>query len=421
MNLIILASLFVLFALMTLVSYVGRVYSEMGKFLSREFQDNIDAFEQKVEPRLGFSRDRAALSMSVLGQLTTAAVAMLVGFTVFRDRAWSIYEILQATLSLILIVIVFHRFLPFLLFSRTKGLWLMRWTFVLRLLVYLILPVTLVLGFLQSVATLTREHSDAVPETQAEAVDALIEAGQEEGILDGSNREMIQSVVKFGEKTVRDAMKPRPEIVAVPNSTTIEQFVELLRHKPFSRVPVYEGTIDNIKGIVYAQDILQVPDSEAHTRRVDTIMRKDVHFVPESKLGSDLLREMQKNNIRMAVVVDEYGGIAGLVTIEDLVEEIVGEIGDEHDKTDVVRENEFSYIVPGNMDVDRLAELFGTRPEGKASATVAGLVSELAGRIPQKGEVVEEDGLRFEVLESTKRRVERLRITALEPRQMRLI
>ena len=421
MNLIILASLFVLFALMTLVSYVGRVYSEMGKFLSREFQDNIDAFEQKVEPRLGFSRDRAALSMSVLGQLTTAAVAMLVGFTVFRDRAWSIYEILQATLSLILIVIVFHRFLPFLLFSRTKGLWLMRWTFVLRLLVYLILPVTLVLGFLQSVATLTREHSDAVPETQAEAVDALIEAGQEEGILNGSNREMIQSVVKFGEKTVREAMKPRPEIVAVPNSTTIEQFVELLRHKPFSRVPVYEGTIDNIKGIVYAQDILQVPDSEAHTRRVDTIMRKDVHFVPESKLGSDLLREMQKNNIRMAIVVDEYGGIAGLVTIEDLVEEIVGEIGDEHDKTDVVQENEGSYIVPGNMDVDRLAELFGMRPEGKASATVAGLVSELAGRIPQKGEVVEDDGLRFEVLESTKRRVERMRITTVEPRQMRLI
>jgi len=150
-------------------------------------------------------------------------------------------------------------------------------------------------------------------------------------------------------------------------------------------------------------------------------MRKDVYFVPESKLGSDLLREMQKNNIRMAIVVDEYGGIAGLVTIEDLVEEIVGEIGDEHDKTDVVRENEHSYIVPGGMDVDRLAELFGMRPEGKASATVAGLVSELAGRIPQKGEVVEEDGLRFEVLESTKRRVERLRITAVEPRQMRLI
>jgi putative hemolysin len=421
MNLIILATLFVLFGLMTLVSYVGRVYSEMGKFLSRHFQDNIDAFEQKVEPRLGVSRERAALSMSVLGQLTTAAVAMLVGFTVFRDRAWSIYEILQATLSLILIVIVFHRFLPFLLFSRTKGLWLIRWTFLLKTLIYLTLPVTLVLGFLQSVVALTREHVDREPETQAEAVDALIEVGQEEGILDESNRELIQSVVEFGEKTVREAMKPRPEIVAVSTDTTIEQFVELLRHKPYSRVPVYEGTIHNIRGIVYAQDILQVPDSEAHTRRVDTIMRKDVYFVPESKLGSDLLREMQKNNIRMAIVVDEYGGIAGLVTIEDLVEEIVGEIRDEHDKTDVVRENEHSYIVPGNMDVDRLSELFGMRAEGKASATVAGLVSELAGRIPQTGEVVEEDGLRFEVLESTQRRVERVRITAVEPRQMRLI
>ncbi len=421
MNLIILAVLFVLFGLMTLVSYVGRVYSEMGKFLSREFQDNIDAFEHKVEPQLGVSRDRAALSMSVLGQLTTAAVAMLVGFTVFRDRAWSIYEILQATLSLILIVIVFHRFLPFLLFSRTKGLWLVRWTSLLKMLIYLTLPVTLVLGFLQSVASLTREQGEQQPETQAEAVDALIEAGEEEGILDESNRDLIQSVVEFGEKTVREAMKPRPEIVAVPSDTTIEQFVELLRHKPFSRVPVYEGTIHNIQGIVYAQDILQVPDSEAHSRRVDTIMRKDVYFVPESKLGSDLLREMQKNNIRMAIVVDEYGGIAGLVTIEDLVEEIVGEIRDEHDKTDVVRENEHSYIVPGNMDVDRLTELFGLRPEGKASATVAGLVSELAGRIPQKGEVVEEEGLRFEILESTKRRVERLRITTVEPRQMRLI
>jgi len=150
-------------------------------------------------------------------------------------------------------------------------------------------------------------------------------------------------------------------------------------------------------------------------------MRKDVYFVPESKLGSDLLREMQNNNIRMAIVVDEYGGVAGLVTIEDLVEEIVGEIRDEHEKAEVIRENEHSYIVPGNMDVDRLGELLGVRPEDKESATVAGLVSELAGRIPRKGEVIEDDGLRFEVLEATQRRVERVRISVAQPRQMKLI
>jgi CBS domain containing-hemolysin-like protein len=184
-------------------------------------------------------------------------------------------------------------------------------------------------------------------------------------------------------------------------------------------VPVYEGTIHNIKGIVWAQDVLQVPDSDAANRTVESLMRKDVYFVPESKLSSDLLREMQRNNIRMAIVVDEYGGVAGLVTIEDLVEEIVGEIGDEQEK--IVRENEQSFVVPGNMDVDRLGELLGVRPEGKESATIAGLVSELAGRIPKKGEVVEEDGLRFEVLDATDRRVERVRVSTDSSRQMKLI
>src|SRR5450631_2693983 len=421
MNYAITVTLLVLLALLTLSSYVERVYAEIGKFLSREFQDNIDAFEQQVEPRLKVSRSRASLSMSVLTPLLMAAIAMMVGFGVFRAGEWAVEEILESALGLILIVIVFNRFLPFVFFSRTKGEWLTRWVPLLRVLIYLVLPVTLILGFLQSVTALTREHGDEQPETQAEAVDALIEAGREEGILDESNRDLIQSVVEFSEKTVREAMKPRPEIVAVPTNTTVEQFIELLRMKPFSRVPVFEGTIHNIKGIVYAQDVLQVPDIEAHTRTVDTLMRKDVYFVPESKLGSDLLREMQKNNIRMAIVVDEYGGVAGLVTIEDLIEEIVGEIGDENEKAEVVQENDHSYIVPGNMDVDRLDELFGMRPDGQESSTIAGLVSELAGRIPRKGEVIEDEGLRFEVLDSTDRRVERVRITTTEPKQMKLI
>jgi putative hemolysin len=414
-------ALLLLSAFLTLVSYVDRVYAEIGKFLSREFQDNIDSFEQKVEPKLRVSRSRASLSMAILVQLTMAAIAMVVGFTVFSDNAWSIQEILQATLSLILIVIVFNRFLPFVFFSRTEGSWLARWVPLLRVMIYAVLPVTLVLGFLQSVTSLTRQQAEEQAESPAEAVDALIEAGQEEGIIQASDRDLIQSVVEFSGKTVREAMKPRPEMLAVPVNTTVEQFVETLRARPFSRVPVYRDSIHNIVGIVYAQDVLQVPDTEAHTRTVESLMRKDVYFVPESKLGSDLLREMRKGNIRIAIVVDEYGGVAGLVTIEDLVEEIVGEIRDEHEKSNVVKESDHSYIVPGNMDVDHLDELFGVRPENKEATTVAGLVSELAGRIPQKGEVIEEDGLRFEVLDSTDRRVERVRIVAAEPRQMKLI
>ncbi|PYX39905.1 MAG: HlyC/CorC family transporter [Acidobacteria bacterium] len=398
MNYAVGAALLLLVGLLTLVSYVDRVYTEIGKFLSREFQDNIDSFEQKVEPRLVAGRARASLSMAILVQITMAAIAMTVGFTVFSDQAWSLQEIAQATLSLILIIIVFNRFLP-----------------------YFVLPVTLALGFLQSVASLTKRPSEEQAESPAEAVDALIEAGQEEGILQASDRDLIQSVVEFSGKTVREAMKPRPEMLAVPTDMTVERFIELLRTKPFSRVPVYRDSIHNIVGVVYAQDVLQVADTEARTRTVESLMRKDVYFVPESKLGSDLLREMRRNNIRMAIAVDEYGGVAGLVTIEDLVEEIVGEIGDEHEKSQVIKENDHSYIVPGNMDVDHLDELFGVRPNGKEAATVAGLVTELAGRIPQKGEIIEEEGLRFEVLESTDRRVERVRIVAVEPRQMKLI
>ena len=414
-------ALLLLIGVLTLVSYVDRVYQELGKFLSREFQDNIDVFEQKIEPKLGVSRNRAALSMAVLTQLTMAMVTLLIGFLLFNEESWGIYEILQAAISLLLIVIVCNRFLPFVFFSRTKGEWLRHWTLFLRLLIYLVMPVTIVLGFLQSVAALTKENTREEPETSAEAVDALIEAGQEEGIIQAGDRDLIQSVVEFSGKTVREAMKPRPAMFALPAKTTVEQLIEKLRVKHYARVPVYEGSIHTIKGIVYAQDVLQVPDSEARVRTLDSIMRRDVHFVPESKLGSDLLREMQKDNIRMAIVVDEYGGVAGLVTIEDLVEEIVGEIRDERDKPEVVREGERVFVVSGGMDVDRLDELFGIKPEGKESATIAGLVSELAGRIPHKGEVIEEDGLRFEVLEATDRKVERVRVTAVQPRQLKLI
>jgi CBS domain containing-hemolysin-like protein len=414
-------ALLLLIGLLTLVSYVDRVYQEAGKFLSREFQDNIDVFEQQIEPKLGIPRSQASLAMAVLTQLTTAVIALLIGYLLFSNPDWGVYEVLQAAIVLLLIVIVCNRFLPFVFFSRTKGEWLIRWTFFLRLLMYLVRPVTLILGFLRSVASLTQTNKTEEPETSAEAVDALIEAGQEEGIIQEGDRDLIQSVVEFSGKTVREAMKPRPAMFAVPTNTTVEHFIEMLRTRHYSRVPVYEGSIHNIKGIVYTQDVLQVPDSEAHVRALDTIMRRDVHFVPESKLGSDLLREMQKQNIRMAIVVDEYGGVAGLVAIEDLVEEIVGEIRDDRDKPEVVRDGERAFIVSGGMDVDRLDELFGMKPEGKESATIAGLVSELAGRIPRKGETVEEHGLRFEVLESTDRKVERVRVTAVQPRQLKLI
>jgi putative hemolysin len=410
--------LLLLLALLALVSYVDRLHGEMGKFLARQFQENIDAYEEQVEPRLRVSRERAALSMAVLTQLCMAAVGVLIGYVLFLKDRWVALDLVQAAVSLIFVVVIFNRLLPYVLFVRTRGKWLIHLAPVLRALIYLALPATLILSFALSVTSLSKEHTDKEPEHPSEAVDALIEAGQEEGILEEGDRDLIQSVVEFGDKTVREVMTPRPEIVAVPAGMTIAEFTELVKKHPYSRIPVYKGDIDHIKGIVYAKDLLQVPDVEAHSKTVRDLMKTDVYFVPETKLGSDLLREMQRDNVRLAVVIDEYGSVGGVVTIEDLVEEIVGEIRDEHEKAEVVKESETSYIFNGNTDVDLVEKLLGLRPDEKEATTVAGLVSELAGHIPKAGEIFYENGLRFEVLDSTERRVGRVRVS-LEPRQVR--
>ncbi len=408
-------SIFLLCALLVLVSYVDRLYTESGKFLSREFQENIEAFDKWVEPRLHSASGRAALAFAMLTQLCTAAIALLIAYLVFVDLRWTIPEIIQAAVGIILVVIICNRLLPFVLFTRTRGEWLVRFALVLKLLIYVMLPFTLVLSFGLSVAALAEPHEPEQVEHPSEAVDALIEAGQEEGILQESDRQLIQSVVEFGDKTVREVMTPRPDIVAVPADTSIEELTTLLRQKPHSRVPVYVDNIDQIQGMALSHDIIQIADTEAKTTLVKNMMRP-VLFVPETKKTSALLREMQKENIHMAIVIDEYGGVAGLATLEDLVEEIVGEIRDEHeDSTDVVREGESAYVIKGTVDVGRLEDLFDLRLEPRDTTTVGGLVSAMVGRIPQPGEVIEEEALRFEILESTDRKVERVRVSRAQP------
>ena len=404
----------VLICLLTLTSYVDRVFKEAGRFLSREFQENIDFFERKIEPRLGVSTHRAALAMAVLPQLLLGTIAFLLAYTVF-SHGWTWIELLQAAITLVFVIVICNRLVPYMLFARTRGEWLSGFVWLLRILVYLAIPVTIMLGFTISVASLAKEHTEEEPEHSSEAVDALIEAGREEGILEESDRHLIQSVVEFGDKTVREVMTARPEIFAVPVDWTVEQLTDALRENSYSRIPVFRGSIDSIVGLIFSHDLLQITDVEARTRKLGGMVREELIFVPETKRGSELLREMQRDNVRMAVVIDEYGSVAGLVTIEDLVEEIVGELRDE-DETDIVREGEHTYVVPGSMDVDRLNELFGVRiDEEHEAATVAGLVSEIAGRIPHQGEVIDSNGLRFEILASTDRRIERLRISEATP------
>jgi len=402
----------VLISLLVLSAYASRLFSESGKFLSREFQENIEIFEHQIEPRLGFAHRRAALSFALLEQLLTAGVCFLLAFEVFSKADWSAAEGAQAVLVAVVVVVLFDRFVPFLLFSRTRGGWLLRFVPVLRMLIVVVFPLTLVLGFLQSVVSLTRpEKPSEDAEHPSEAVDALIEAGQDEGILEESDRDLIHSVVEFGDKTVREVMTPRPAITAVPANTTVEQLTHMLSQHAFSRIPVYHGELDHIVGVVSARDLLQVADTEAPMRLVSSLMKTDVYFVPETKRASELLNEMQRENRRMAIVIDEYGGVAGLVTVEDLVEEIVGELSTEGEQAPV-RESENSYLVAGTFETGRLEEIFEHRvAEDWHATTVGGLVTEIAGRIPLPGETVQEGGLAFEVVESTARRVEKVRVS----------
>jgi CBS domain containing-hemolysin-like protein len=417
------AALLIVFLLvvMTLASYMDRLYSEMGKFLSREFQENIDVWEQRVEPRLGMNRDRIRLSAAILMLLSLAFLTLVFGMLLFeRARAGdrpTAAEIAQVALGIVLVIVLFNRLLPFAFFARTKGEWIVGWRWFIRLLVWLVLPITLFLQFVLSIASMAETPANENADTTAsEAVEALIEAGEEEGILEESDRELVRSAVEFGDKVVREVMTPRPAMFAVPGEVTLEQFLELIRAQPFSRVPVYSGSLDDVTGIAFTHDLLQISDAEARSKTVADIQRPAV-FVPEPSKVNELLREMQREKQHMRIVIDEYGGVAGLVTIEDLLEELVGAIRDEHEDEDktVVKEPDGTWVVPGNLEIARVEEMMGgvALPEDLEATSVGGLVSETAGRIPQSGEVVEGYGLRFEILASTDRRVNRLRISRL--------
>jgi len=451
-------TLAVLLVILALAAYVDRVYSEMGKFLAREYQDNIDAWTRAVEPGLWLGRESIALSASVLRQLALAAIALIAGLRLYVHvkaqpslaRVPTVEEIAVTGFFLILLILFFDRLIPQLLFARTRGLWIAHIRLLLEALFYLILPVTLTLGLLLSIVALAEPEDAEEEEHPSEAMDALLEAGEEEGILEESDRELVRSAVEFGDKVVREVMTPRPEIFAVPETLTLKDLLEVLKENSFSRVPVFVGSLDHVTGIVFARDLLQVLDADAARRTVAELQRP-TEFVPETKKVAELLSDMQREKQHMRIVIDEYGGVAGLVTIEDLLEAIVGSIADEHDQAEEVnepvREADGRFVVPGSFEVSRLRELFadqleaGTReppeagadgesvdepegngaprptlhlPQGYEATTLGGLVSEIAGHIPHAGEVIEEGGLRLEVLKSTERKVERVRVGLAE-------
>ena len=253
--------------------------------------------------------------------------------------------------------------------------------------------------------------ADAPAPPPAETDAAENEISEEEG------RELLQSIVDFTETVVKEVMTPRPDIVAVPLDSTLQDLRAVFREEQYSRMPVYRDNLDNVVGIVFVKDLVALPPGAEPP--VTTLMRSP-YLVPESKRVSDLLKEMQRRQVQMAVVVDEYGGTAGLVTIEDLLEEIVGEIRDEYDveSETVTDEGSGVFVFKGKVSVDEVRDRLGVTIEREGFETLGGYLLSYLGRMPYVGESFDVDELSVEVLEVERRRISRVRVRrALAPRR----
>jgi CBS domain containing-hemolysin-like protein len=225
--------------------------------------------------------------------------------------------------------------------------------------------------------------------------------------------ELIHSIIEFGDTRVSEVMTPRPNIVAVPIETSVREARDLMVESRYSRLPVYREQIDNVEGLVYVRDLLERWANGDENESIASLVRP-VYFVPETKPVAELLEEMQKAHVQLSMVIDEYGGIAGLVTVEDILEEIVGEIEDEdiagEELLDITDTGDGYYEVLGSTEIGKIERLFGMEIEDDDFTTIAGLVINEAGKVPQTGESLNFRGLEIEVAEADERRIARLRV-----------
>lgn len=404
----------VLFVLvLLLVSITEVAFSSINKIAARRLLDNS---KHKAVPQLVAlleSRNEVLMSIHISIQLLLVGGAVFF-FSVFERREISYLERIPGTILLMFVLILlFRQLLPRLIAAGDPETVLLRLFPLFRFSLFVMKPFS---GLLTAILNYFHRweedmEQDKEEETSEEEIQAFIDAGQEEGILEDDEGEMIQSVVQFGDKVAREVMTPRTHIVAIDISSPVEKLLQLITSRRHARIPVFRDDLDNIEGVIHERDLLRVWQ---RGERLDSLrsLVNAVHFVPETKPVDDLLHEMKEKGEQIVLVVDEYGGISGLITMEDLVEEIVGEINDtDSDGEKIVEEGPGIYIVPGSLELSSLDETLGTPfVEDTECTTVAGAVVELFGRLPSSGEKIVHRGISVEVLDADRRRVHRLRM-----------
>ena len=380
--------------------------------------------EHEESSRAGFLREllehrqRFELMLSFGTQLSIVSIAILAADIIADSGIWR--PLLVTFFVTLVIVILFRQLIPRMLSQNNpeQVLWRLLPVFrgYYRFLSVFVTPSAAILRRMKKIAP-EDASSEGDAEETLEEIQAFIDVGEEEGILEESESELIQSIFEFSDKRVGEVMRPRPQIVAISAAATLAEARRLIIEAKYSRIPVYRDQIDHIEGILYVRDLLAALEDENTTTKVSQCIRP-AYFVPESKPVRQLLEDMQKAKVQMAIVIDEYGGVAGLVTIEDIVEEIVGEIEDEDraaaSDREMVRSEDGSYLVDGATEIKKVELLFDKEIEADDFKTVAGLVINELGHVPVQGEKLRFKGLEFEVTEADNRRVNRLRLRAVD-------
>jgi CBS domain containing-hemolysin-like protein len=347
------------------------------------------------------------LLLGIVFSLATMLIAVQLGRTI--PSMWLLL------LFVAIFILVCEHVLPFLIIRKDPE----------RVLEFILTPFDVAARFLHPltgmiVRIMAEPRRDRLPGAPADAEEAGQPASneeerQEQSIIEGDERRLLQSIVDFGGTLVREVMTPRPDMVAIREDATLNELRALFREQEYSRIPVYRENLDNILGLVFMKDLIQTTGETTLSQLI-----RPATFVPETKRVAELLKEFQARQVQIAIVVDEYGGTAGLVTLEDLLEEIVGEIRDEYDvETEpVIDEGEGSFVFSAKVSTDAVRERLDVDIEDDGFETVGGFVLTRVGRVPAVGEHFEIDGLFVEVLEAERRRIHRVRLRKLQPAEL---
>jgi len=359
------------------------------RFLEKEAFENPKLTEMVEHPQ--------GLTMALLFWNQILLVSFLLLLWPFLLLLWPFGSVLLLVPIMLIYIWGMDIALPSLIISRNPTFWIKRLFPFHSLIHRLLLPILAPLISYREKSHLAHEwaREEDIPPSE-DTVIAFLEEGEAEGILEEEDSELIRNVVSMGDTVVREVMTPRTRIQAISSNATLEEVWEAFRVNRNSRMPVYQNTIDNIQGVLLLKDLIQLKSLDA----ADWLsLAKFPIFVPESKPTLDLLRELQRARTQMAIVVDEYGSVAGLATVEDLLEEVVGEIQEEHESSPTLREcSPGVYSVPGETHVDDLASTLDIELEHESFDTVAGLIMWKLGRIPNPLETLRVQNLILRVL-----------------------